>query len=63
MGFIEEPIEVVVRKALENGMEGRLMEIIRNSNKSKVKFNEILFLIELLLVRKIQKNLDYPSLQ
>lgn len=42
-------------------MADRLMAMIKSINQSNSKYNEILFLMEFLLVKKIQKNLDESS--
>lgn len=44
-------------------MTGKLMAMIKAVNQSNSKYNEILFLMEYLLVKKIQKHLDESSEQ
>jgi hypothetical protein len=47
---------------LENGKETSFLNMIEQVNSREHKFNEIGFLLEMGLIRKIQKYLDYQSL-
>jgi hypothetical protein len=51
-----------MRKALELGWAGKLMEVLKRGNKPGARMNEVLFLLELLLIKKIRKQLDHASL-